>query len=89
MRNYCKELIPAEHIFLVTPSDTAWLNYNGTPTATRGLSIVVAGDLRVLTVKDEDVTIPSGALAVGIIHRIAVKRVYATGTAATGIVGYA
>ena len=88
-RQLQKEIIPAEHIFLITPHDTNWLDYNGTPTATRGLSFATAGDLRVMTVNDEIVTIPDGALAEGIIHPMAVKRVYATGTTAESIVGYA
>ena len=88
-RQLQKEIIPAEHIFLITPHDTNWLDYNGTKTATRGLSFATAGDLRVMTVNDEIVTIPDGALAEGIIHPMAVKRVYATGTTAESIVGYA
>jgi hypothetical protein len=78
-----------ESITLITPNDTAeGIDFAGKGHATRGISITVAGVLRVLTVEDEDVAIPSGALAVGIIHAIAVKRVYATDTTATGIVGY-
>ena len=88
-RNYCKELIPAEYITLITPSDTAIIDFSGTPKATRGISIGVTGTLRVETVKGDDVTIPDGALVIGVIHAIAVRRVYATGTTATEIVGYA
>ena len=83
-RNYCKELIPAERIFLITPSDTDNLIMG-----TRGISIGVTGTLRVLTVKGDDVTIPDGALVIGVIHALAVRMVYATGTTATEIVGYA
>ena len=88
-RRLAKEIIPAERITLITPSDTATIDFAGIPMATRGISIVATGTLRVLTVHDEDVTIPDGALAAGVIHPMAVKRVYSTGTTATGIVGYA
>lgn len=88
-RVFGKETIPAELITLITPSDTAIINFGGKAKATRGISLAGAGTLRVITVHGEDITIPSGALAVGVIHAIAVKQVYATGTSATGIVGYA
>lgn len=84
-----KEIIPAEHIFLITPIDTGFLDCAGVQIATRAISLAAEGTLRVLTVHDEDITIPDGALAAGILHPMAVKRVYATGTTATGIVGYA
>ncbi len=84
-----KEIVPAEHIFLITPDDVATLNCAGVPIATRAISLAGEGTLRVLTVHDEDITIPDGALAAGILHPMAVKMVYATGTTATDIVGYA
>lgn len=87
--DFGKAIIPARFITLITPSDTDNIAFGGMAKATRGLSIAAAGDLRVLTVNDEDITIPTDALAAGIIHPIAVKRVYFTGTTATGIVGYA
>ena len=88
-RQLAKEIIPAEHITLITPNDTAIIDFAGTPMATRAISMAGEGTLRVLTVHDEDITIPDGALAAGILHPMAVKTVYATGTTATDIVGYA
>jgi hypothetical protein len=73
---------PADHVALVTPSDTADIP------ATRGVSVATAGDMKVTTVGGETVVIPSGALAAGIVHPIRVTRVWATGTAAVGIVAY-
>jgi hypothetical protein len=72
-----------QHVLLITPADGADLT-----DATRGISIVVAGALKVVTVGGETVVIPSGALAIGIIHPLEVVRVWSTGTTATGIVGY-
>ena len=67
----------------VTPSDDTNLAY-----ATRGLLVGVAGDVKVTFLGQagggEDVVL--GNLAAGVIHRIQVTRVWATGTAATGIV---
>ena len=70
--------------FNITPSDSAELTY-----VTRGLSFATAGALKVLTMGGNEVTIPSGALAAGIIHPIRVKKVFSTGTGALNIVGYA
>lgn len=74
---------PYTHVALVTPSDTDEL-----AAVTRGISFGVAGALEVVTADGEDVVIPSGALAVGVIHRLAVKQVKAAGTTATGVVAY-
>ena len=88
-RQLAKEVIPAEYITLITPSDAATIDFSGTSKATRAISLAGEGTLRVLTVHDEDITIPDGALAAGILHPISIKMVYATGTTATDIVGYA
>lgn len=87
-RIFSKEIIPAESITLITPSDTAIINFNGVSHATRGISFATAGILRVITREGEDIAIPDGALAAGIIHPMSVIQVYATDTTATGIVGY-
>lgn len=73
---------PANSIQLATPADTGEIPY------TRGISFAVAGALHVLTAEDEDVVIPSGALAAGVQHALCVKRIFQTGTTATGIVIY-
>lgn len=75
---------PAVTAFVITPADDADL-----ATPTRGISFAGAGALKVTTVDGTTVTIPSGALAAGVVHPLAVKRVFATGTGATNIVGYA
>jgi len=74
---------PAEHCFLITPNDSTDLT-----TPTRGISVAAAGALKVTTLGGDTVVIPDGALAAGVIHPLRVKRVFSTGTGATGIVGY-
>jgi hypothetical protein len=73
---------PASHVFLITPNDGADLTTN-----IRAIAFATAGTLKITTLGGETVTIPSGVLAPGIIHPIRVKRVYATGTTVTNIVG--
>ena len=74
---------PPKHLALVTPSDSADLTY-----ATRGISFATAGALKVTTVGGSVETIPSGALAAGIMHCLPVVRIWNTGTTATNIVAY-
>ena len=74
---------PADHVALVTPSDTDDLTK-----FTRGISFGTAGALKVDTAGGETVVIPSGALTAGVVHPLRVKRVYSTGTAAANIVAY-
>lgn len=74
---------PADYVFLVTPDDDDDL-----ANTTRAISFAVAGDLKVTTAGGTTVTIPSGALAAGVVHPLRVVRVFATGTDADGIVGY-
>lgn len=70
---------PGLHIDTITPSDTAEL-----PRATRGLNVAESGFVRVTTVTGEDGTL---FLAAGVAFPIRVRRVWASGTTATGIVG--
>jgi len=72
---------PASYAAAVTPNDGADL-----PNATRGPYVGVAGDVKVDFV-DGGTGIILKALAAGIVHPFRVKRVYATGTTATDIVG--
>ena len=71
-------------IFPITPS-------NDDPLATmaRGIVFKTAGALKILDASGTERTIPTGVLAVGVIHRIKVKKVFATGTGATDIWGVA
>jgi len=71
-------LAPFDHLADVTPSDTVDLTK-----VARGIKIGVAGTLKVLCGGSEAVTLTN--LAVGVFHNIAVRRVYSTGTTATGI----
>lgn len=75
--------VPAPHVALVTPDDS-----NDLTNASRAVSFAAAGALKVTTVGGETVVIPSGALAAGVMHAIAVTRVWAAGTTATSIVAY-
>lgn len=73
-------IIPAEKYDAITPHDT-----NNLATPTRGLYVGVSGDVKVISIDGNDVTF--AGLMAGTIHAISCTRVYATGTAATGIVG--
>jgi hypothetical protein len=67
----------------VTPDDG-----NDLPFVARGISFAGAGDLKVTFLSGRTATIPNGALAAGAQHSMRVTRVWATGTAATGIFAY-
>ena len=71
---------PATNAVEVTPSDTVDLAQPA-----RGIAIGAVGDLKILTLDGQTVTLPSGILAAGLIHPLGVKRVFATGTVATPI----
>jgi len=65
----------------VTPSDTADL-----PNVSRAIYVGgQAGNLRV-NLADDTTAVVFNSLAVGVVHPLAVKRVFATGTSATNIV---
>jgi hypothetical protein len=71
---------PAENAFAVTPNNDADLAED-----TRGLYVGVSGDVKVDLVGGTTVTFVN--LAAGVIHPIRARRVYATGTSATSIIG--
>lgn len=71
-------------IFSITPHDTNLLAQEAT-----GIVFKTAGALRILDGNSNEVTIPSGVLAVGVIHRIRVKKVFSTNTTAGDIWGVA
>ncbi len=73
----------ADSVVLVSPD-----NSNDLPAVIRGISFATAGALKITTLDGTTTTIPSGALAAGIIHPITIKRVWSTGTTAANIVGY-
>lgn len=74
---------PVPHAALVAPSDTDELTK-----VTRGISFGTAGALAVVTAAGESLTIPSGALAAGVIHPLRVKQIKNSGTTAANIVAY-
>ena len=76
---------PAVHVVL---GDALKSDDTDLAQVTRGVSFVTAGDLKVLTLAGDTVTIPNGALAAGIIHGLRVRRIFSTGTAAAGLVLY-
>lgn len=71
---------PALLAFAVTPSNTVDLAQ-----VTRGIYVGVSGDLKVDMVAGGTVIFVD--LAAGMIHPIAAKRIYQTGTDATSIIG--
>ena len=72
---------PASRGFAVTPNDAADL-----ARVSRGIYVGEGGDLRVLLAND-DVPVTFPGLAGGMIHGLRLRRVFATGTTATGLVG--
>lgn len=73
---------PAQHLFLITASDTVELRY-----VTRAIRVGTAGDMSVKTVGGEVVVIPS--VLAGETLAIRAVLVYSTGTTATNIMGLA
>lgn len=76
--------VPARNCFAITPHDDNDLAAG----PTRGIAFKTAGDIVGITAAGDTVTIPSGVLAVGVIHAIQFKRIKATGTLAGNIWGF-
>lgn len=74
---------PGEGIYLATKSDTVD-DPNG---PFRGICFDAAGAIKVTTLEGVAVTIPSGVLAAGVIHPLAVRRIWSSVTTATNIHG--
>lgn len=72
------------NIFAITPNDGANLS-----TPARGIVFKTAGALKITDSNGNIVIIPSGVLAVGVIHAINAVKVFATGTTAADIWGVA
>ena len=73
---------PPSHAFSVTPDDAADLSR-----ATRAVMVTTAGDVAVVTIAGDSAVPP--ALQPGVQYAIRARRVAATGTTATGILGLA
>lgn len=71
---------PATDAISITPSDSTDLSK-----AVRGIYVGATGNVKVDMIDGSTVTFT--ALAAGVIHPLAVSRVYATGTTASNIVG--
>ncbi|MGB0873594.1 MAG: spike base protein, RCAP_Rcc01079 family [Solirubrobacterales bacterium] len=81
---YGNEALPPIHPI----TNAAAANQSDTVDLTNGpcrcLYVGVAGDVRILTLGDEDVTL--GNLAAGMVHPIGARRVFVSDTSATGII---
>ncbi|ADZ71443.1 spike base protein, RCAP_Rcc01079 family [Polymorphum gilvum] len=73
---------PPARLFQIGPDDDADL-----AVTTRGLMVGTAGDVRVTTLAGDTAVLP--ALVPGVQYAIRARRVHATGTTATQIVGLA
>lgn len=73
---------PAQHLFLITPSDTTYLHY-----VTRAIRVGSAGDVAVLTSGGETITIAN--CQDGEILPVMAVKVYSTNTTATDLMGLA
>lgn len=70
----------SKSIIAVTPSDTVDL-----PEVCRRLNVAAAGTVRVTTLGGDTETV---YIAAGVVFPLVVTRVHATGTTATGIIGF-
>jgi hypothetical protein len=70
----------------ITPADSD-IAFAG-PLFPRGISIGIVGTLHITTMDGSELTFAASELATGLIHPIAVRRVWSTGTTATGIKVY-
>lgn len=70
---------PASHLATITPDDNTDL-----PNSTRGINVDSAGVVHLTTVDGDTGTV---FVAAGIVFPVRARRVFATGTTATGIKG--
>ena len=70
----------AKYATAITPSDSTDLTYS-----TSGLYVGGGGDIKVLF-EGDTVPVTLNAVAAGVTHPWHIKRVYATGTTATGLI---
>lgn len=73
---------PPEHALAITPNDSADL-----AVFPRALMVGTAGDVAVVMLSGDAITLPG--LVPGVQYAAVVRRVKATGTTATGIIGLA
>jgi hypothetical protein len=82
-RDWARMIAPAIGGFVIIPSDT-----DEVAIVTRSISFGTAGALHITGFDGVEMTIPSGALAAGIMHPIAARKVWASGTGALLIMGW-
>ena len=73
---------------LIVPSDTLKLTYNGESKKTQYIMVGVPGDIAFKDSENVTVIVPSVNFIVGTMYPIATDQILATGTTATGIVGW-
>lgn len=71
------------YMFLITPDDD-----NDLEEVTKALSFATAGAIKIDDAVGNTLTIPAGALVAGVQHAVRIKKVYETGTTATGLLGF-
>ena len=88
VRNTSFSTAPPTYCFAATQHDTNYLsdpNIADKPIISRGVSMSAEGALKVEFANGETATIPAGHLAAGVIHPMAIVRVFDTGTDAQTI----
>lgn len=78
------DFTPINDIVSVTPSDSTDLQYSGANSPCRALIFTGAGNVRFQTYQGSIVTLPISSAWFGVVY-IRAKRIFATGTTATGI----
>ncbi len=71
---------------VLTPSDTG---SSGAPTSSFFISFATAGTIAATLADGTAVTITNGALVAGVVHPIAFRRIWSTGTGASGMMWWA
>tara|TARA_R110000850_G_scaffold79746_1_gene171774 strand:- start:150 stop:428 length:279 start_codon:yes stop_codon:yes gene_type:complete len=71
--------------FDITPSDTDDLIHNGTQTDAAAVTIGGSGDIKVTTVRGTTLTFTNRPAGTDLPYKV--RRVWATGTTATGLIG--
>lgn len=80
---------PASKAFAITKSDANFLaDANDMPLPARALMVNVAGDVKVTFVSQPDAAAVTLTLLAGVVYPFQVKKVWSTGTTATGIHGF-
>lgn len=79
---------PSFQYTIVTPSDTAVLQYNSKNQRCKAISFATAGALAIKDDEGNTKIIPANSLVPGIMHPVSTDQILSTGTTVTGIVAY-